>query len=283
MEHMNWGVPVAFDLFLAGFGAGAFLLAVIAELAGGKRYQKITRVGAFIAPWPVLLGVLLLVVDLGNPLRFWEFLIRRGPGFIMFNPGSVMSVGVWLLTVFVILSLIYLLLDLFGWAVGGADKLKKIVGIIGLPFALLVTVYTGVLLAATSNPLWNTILLPAVFSVSAVSIGIAGVVFVMAASTKSDQAVPKLEKINSSVIGLQLLLVVLFVVLRIFTEPVKLIAGSNFGILLWVVIIGAGLLVPLFSGVSGKAKSPQTSLIISALVLLGGFLLRYVILIGGQV
>jgi len=35
-HHISWGIPVAFDLFLAGFGAGALLLAVVADLFGGK-------------------------------------------------------------------------------------------------------------------------------------------------------------------------------------------------------------------------------------------------------
>ncbi len=289
MEHFNWGIPVALDLFFAGFGAGALLLAVIADLAGGKQYQRITRIGAFIAPWPVILGVLLLVIDLGHPLRFWEFLLRTGPGFIMFQPTSVMSIGVWLLTIFVILSLLYLVLTLFSWVVSWGAKLRQAVGLIALPFALLVIVYTGVLLAATPNPLWNSVFLPAVFSVSAISTGIAGVVFVLVVthickqSMKLDPFIPKLEKINSWVIGLQLFIIILFVFAQIQSAAMRMIIGSGFGLLWWVGIIGLGLVIPLLFGLKEEDKSPQVSLIVSALVLLGGFFLRYVILIGGQI
>jgi len=130
MEHINWGIPIALALFLAGFGAGAFLLAVIAELSGGKRYQTITKIGSLIAPGPVILGVLFLVLDLGKPLRFWEMILMKGPGSFMFNLNSVMSIGVWLLTLFVILALLYAVLNLFSRPI---EKLKRWIGIIGLP------------------------------------------------------------------------------------------------------------------------------------------------------
>ena len=288
-HHISWGIPVAFDLFLAGFGAGALLLAVVADLFGGKRYQKIMRTGAFIAPWPVLLGVILLVVDLGNPLRFWEFLLRKGPGILMFNPDSVMSIGVWLLTFFVILSLVYLVLCLVSWVFVWGAKLRQLVGVVASCFALLVTVYTGVLLAATPNPLWNSVLLPAVFSVSALSTGIAGVVFVLALgriykrAVKIDPFVSELEKINSRVIGLLLLIIILFVLAGIGSAQMRMIIGLRFGFLWWIGIVGLGLIVPLLFGIKGKANKPQASLVVSALVLLGGFLLRYVILMGGQI
>ena len=289
MEHISWGIPVAFDLFLAGLGAGALLLAVAADLFGPKRYQKIMRTGAIIAPWPVILGVILLVIDLGRPLRFWEFLLKKGPGVLMFNPTSVMSIGVWLLTIFVILSLVYLVLCLVSWIFAWGAKLRQMVGVVASCFALLVTVYTGVLLAATPNPLWNTVLLPAVFSVSALSTGIAAVVFVLALghlykrSVKVDPFVPELEKINSRVIGLLLLIIILFVLAGIGSAPMRMIIGSGFGFLWWIGIVGLGLIVPLLFGLKGKTNKPQASLVVSALVLLGGFLLRYVILIGGQI
>ncbi len=289
MEHIIWGVPVALDLFLAGLGAGALFLAVAADLFGGRRYEKITRTGAVIAPWPVLLGVVLLVIDLGRPLRFWELLFRRGPGFLMVNLSSVMSIGVWLLSVFVILSLVYVALVFFGWAFTWGKKVRQGVGIIGLVISLLVAVYTGVLLAATANPLWNTVLLPAVFSVSALATGIAAVILVLSfthiygARTRVGPSISELEKINSRVISLELLIVALFVLVGITSPSMRMILGSAYGLLWWVGIIGLGLVVPLVFGVRGKVRKPQTSVVVAALVLLGSFFLRYVILLGGQI
>jgi formate-dependent nitrite reductase membrane component NrfD len=289
MEHISWGIAIAFALFLAGLGAGAYIVAVMADLFGKKRYQKITRVGALAAPWPVILGVLLLVIDLGKPLRFWEFLLRRGPGFLMFNRTSVMSIGVWLLTIFVNIGLIYAALNLLSWIVKRGEKLRQIAGAAGLIPALLVTVYTGVLLAATPNPLWNTVILPAVFSASAMSTGIAAVVFLLALghiykqTAQADSSIHKLEIINSRVIGLELLIVILFILAGIGSASMKMIISRGLGVLWWVGVIVLGLIIPLFFSIKGKAKSPRASLIVAALELFGGVCLRYVILIGGQI
>ncbi|MFC1693625.1 NrfD/PsrC family molybdoenzyme membrane anchor subunit [Candidatus Latescibacterota bacterium] len=288
MEHVSWRILVAFYLFLAGLGAGALFLAVAADLFGRKRYQNISRVGALIAPWPVIFGVLLLVIDLGNPLRFWELLIRKGPGLLMFNPISVMSIGTWLVTIFVILSLLYAVLSIVSWVFDLGDKLRRAVGVVALPFALLVAVYSGVLLAATPNLLWNSVFLPAVFSMSALSLGIGGVVIVLALthiykrSIKIDPSIPKLEKINSQVIFLELVIIILFLLTRIGSTPMKMIIGSGFGLIMWIGIIGL-LVVPFIFSIKGEAKRPQSYLIVSALELIGGFCLRYVILIGGQI
>ena len=285
MEHVNWGWPVALDLFLAALGAGAFMLAVAADLAGGKRYRVISTTGAVIAPWPAIIGVILLVVDLGRPLRFWEMILRRGEGFLMFNAGSVMSWGVWLLTVFILLSLAYMVVAILSWPFAWGAIAKKIIGVIGLPFALLVCVYTGVLISATTNALWNTPVLPIVFVTSAMVTGIAAVIFVLALlqlpkkEVPEDSPIPKLEKLNSMMIGVQLLAVVLFMLLRINTAPMKAIMS---GPTWWILVIGLGLVVPLIVGLKAKIKKPQVSLVVAALILLGGFLLRYVILMGGQ-
>jgi polysulfide reductase chain C len=174
MGHLNWEAPIAIDLFTAAMGAGAFMLAVIAQLAGDRRYRTVNIAGAFIAPWPAILGVVLLVVDLGKPLRFWEMILNRGgESFFMFNLASTMSIGTWLMTIFIIYSLIYLVISLLTIPYPRGKIVRSVAGIIGLPFALLVTIYTGVLLSATSNSLWGTKMIPVLFVCSALTTGIA--------------------------------------------------------------------------------------------------------------
>ena len=289
MEHLNWGLPVAIDLFAAGLGAAVYMLAVMAQLAGGRRYRAVTITGALIAPWPVMLGVLLLVVDLGNPLRFWEMILRRGEGFLMFNPTSTMSIGTWLLTIFVILALVYLVVSILAIPFRWGAVLSTIVGIIGLPFALLVTIYTGVLIAATAEPLWNTPLLPVVFVCSAMATGIASVVFILALlqllnpEAREDSPVPKLERIAGWVLAAQVLAVILFILFGLGSAGMSSMIGSGFGVLFWIGVMGLGLILPIAVIFVMKVRTPQISLVLSALVLLGGFFLRYVILVAGQV
>ena len=293
MEHYDWGLPLAIDLFAAGLGAAIFMVAVAANLAGGRRYRRISTTGAIIAPWPVILGVLFLVVDLGKPLRFWEMMLKRshetlGIESIMFNAGSTMSLGTWLLILFVLGSLVYMVVAILAWPFKWAEKLQKVLGVIGLPIALLVTTYTGVLLSATRNSVWGSVLLPIVFVVSAIATGIAAIVFILAAirvakpDSKIGSDIPKLEVINGWTIAFQLLMVILFVIFGFGSAQMRAVIGSAFGLLWWIGVIGLGLVLPLVIGIRGGAKNAPVSLVVSALVLLGGFFLRYTILLGGQ-
>ena len=298
MEHFDWGLPVAIDLFAAGMGAAAFMVAVIADLAGSKKFTSIRLTGAIIAPWPAILGVLLLVVDLGRPLRFWEMILKRGAGvgiapgleapYLMFNPGSAMSWGTWILSLFVIISLIYLVISIIAIPFSWGEIATKVVGIIGLPFALLVTTYTGVLISATSNALWSNYLLPFVFVSSAIVTGIAAIVFILAIlkmlKLLEEDFIPGLEKLNGTMIIVLLISLVLFIILGITQPPMlALIASAKVGILFWLFAIILGILIPLMFSFKKEGNPAATSFIISILILLGGFFLRYVILIAGQI
>jgi polysulfide reductase chain C len=296
--HLNWGFPVALDLFLAGMGAGAFMLAVMAQLANDKKYRAINITGALIAPWPAILGVALLVIDLGKPFRFWEMILRRvgptklAPEIFMFNPLSTMSIGTWLMTAFVIGSLVYLVVVTCTIPASWGKIARGVTGIVLLPIALGVTIYTGVLIAATANPLWNNAVLPMVFVASAMASGIALVVFLVAlfqiVKTKfeKDSAVPSLVKATGGILAFQLVAMVIYMVIGVKADAGAMKAllsiTSGYGILWWVGIVGLGLIVPLAFSVNRKACTPQTCLVMSALILAGGFFMRYAILFAGQ-
>lgn len=298
MEHFDWGLPVAIDLFAAGMGAAAFLVAVMADFAGSKKFTSIRLTGAIIAPWPAILGVLLLIVDLGRPLRFWEMILKRGvgygiapslaPPYLMFNPGSAMSWGTWILSLFVIISLIYLIVSIIAIPFSRGGIVTKTIGIIGLPFALLVTTYTGVLISATSNALWSNYLLPLVFVSSAVVTGIAAIIFILSIlkmlKLLEEDFIPGLEKLNGIMIIVLLISLVLFIILGIMQPPMlALIASAKAGILFWLFTVTLGIIIPLIFSFKKGGNTPATSFVISILILLGGFFLRYVILIAGQI
>ncbi len=100
-----WGAPIAWYLFLAGLGGGAFITSAFLRWkhpeAHGMRFA-----GHIIAPVVVIIGLFLLMFDaeagLHNPLRF---------ALLLHNPCSVMTWGVVFLAAFVIIALVTLLLD----------------------------------------------------------------------------------------------------------------------------------------------------------------------------
>lgn len=295
MEHVNWGIPVAIDLFTAGLGAAMFMVAAVANLAGGRKYRRISTTGAFFAPGLVLLGVILLIIDLGRPLRFWELIFRRshetlGIESIMFNPGSTMSIGTWLLTIFVIFGFIYLIVAILAWPYKWAMKFQKFLSVVGLPLGLGVATYTGILISATANVLWKNPLLTVVFVTSALVTGMAGITFVLACfqmikpKSKIGENIPLLEIINSRLIVLKFGVIILFILTGFFIslKPTVAIIGPGYGLLWWVGIIGLSLVLPFILTYKSGAKSPAMSIVVSTLLLLGGFFLRYVILMSGQ-
>lgn len=299
MEHVNWGLPVALDLFFAGLGAGAFAIASAMHLTRKEEYNKIANIGVYIAPWPVILGVILLIADLGRPFRFWELVFKRGAGILMFGKDSVMSIGVWLLIIFICISLIYAVLTLIKLPILSEPEFYRLIGIVGLVFAVLVVVYTGVLLSATSNPLWRSWILPPIFVLSAFTSGSAACIFFLSIiamyNNKTDPAITKLERMNSTLILCQLIAILIFIVTKLGirhpselsesgVSAMKLMIGSGYGVLWWVGVIGLGLVFPLVSGIKHNPhRKPSTSMFIVLFFLLfGGFGLRYVILMAGQ-
>lgn len=287
-----WGLPVALDLFFAGLGAGLFLVAVMADLFGGERYEGVRRVGGILAPWPVILGVLLLVVDLGNPLRFYEFVLKSDISFPLLNysPSSVMSTGTWLLVFFVSISLGYFVLSLIRWPFAWDEKLRKAVGVVGLPFALLVTIYTGVLIAATSIPVWNTVMLPLLFVSSAMLAGLAGIIFflglrpVVGLAPTEESALARLERGQSALAVVVLVLSLIFVGLVVGRPGGSGLIASVYGALWWFFAIGLGLVVPLVAGfIRKKGALALVSPVVAFLAVLGAFFMRYAILMAGQV
>ena len=162
-----WGPIIAWYLFLAGLGAGAFITSAFL----GWRHPDATsmqKMGRIIAPVAVAVGLVLLMVDaeagLHNPLRFF---------YLLMNPGSVMMWGVVFLGLFMVVAIAAFVLD----------RLKRAIPnwleIIGVVLALCVAIYTGCLLGVCQTyPLWNNALLPILFVVSALSSGAASVLMV---------------------------------------------------------------------------------------------------------
>jgi formate-dependent nitrite reductase membrane component NrfD len=88
---------------------------------------------------------------------------------------------------------------------------------------------------------------------------------------------------NSKILLFLLIVLVLFVALGFRAPGMQLMVASGLGVVLfWIGVVILGLLIPLFVGMGKKVRTVSTSVIVSLLVLVGGFCLRYVILLSGQ-
>ena len=161
---MVWGPLIAIYLFLAGASAGAFLASAYIE----RKYPDAVRMrvaGRILAPIFIGIGLVMLMVDaeagLHNPLRFI---------FLIMNPGSVMTLGVYFICVFMPVALIEAVLELL------KKDVPRWLTVIGDVFAFAVAAYTGFLLGVVdAYPLWNNAILPVLFVISALASGLAAV------------------------------------------------------------------------------------------------------------
>ncbi|MDH5355137.1 MAG: polysulfide reductase NrfD [Gammaproteobacteria bacterium] len=317
--ELHWGFPVISYLFLAGLGAGALTVSASMFLSSGgtasaKSYFPEARYGALIAPVPVILGTFLLIFELGSfQVGDWFKWIKL---FQVINL-SPMSIGSWLLTIFIGISLVYAYAFWPRSRMTGdqLDKLRKTVAWIGIPMGIAVAVYTGVLLGAMpSRPFWNTPMLAILFLLSAMSSGVAVIMLVRALSrngrAESEDTARSgylLTKSDAMLIGFELLVVFLFIMFAhltvgdvrhavsiiLFSDRSIELFGVNMAVTFWFWVIVVGLLIPvtieLFYIRSGRRHQKQFSvprsveIFVPIAVLVGGFMLRYVVVIAGQV
>jgi hypothetical protein len=162
----TWEVPLYF--WFGGMASGSSFVALACDLAGDERAARVCRMVALgaLIPSPIL-----LIMDLGRPLRFYNMLR-------IVKPRSPMSMGAWALTAFGNFCAAAVGADLLGRrrtakALGGATALVG--GYLGS--------YTGVLLAATAVPLWarSRLFLGPIFVATATATGAAACRLTLAA------------------------------------------------------------------------------------------------------
>jgi formate-dependent nitrite reductase membrane component NrfD len=313
MPEPRWGLLIVLYLFLGGLSAGTFAVGALAaalERFGIAGYGRLARVAALVAPWPVALGSALLVFDLGHWWRFYKL-------FVTFEWTSPMSIGAWLLALFtgVTLAAFWSVLDrrlleravaavprrlrrpfgLLLWQ--GREGLRRPLMLAGAPLAVAVGIYTGVLLGAVqARPFWNTNLVAQMFLFSALSTGCATLLLLAAIRRAPDwREIKLLVALDIGLIALELLIVVPYVIHgalspKAVRDALALILGGPYTLAFWGLFILGGLLTPLAMEIwdlregmrEGGHRSRLMPAASAALVLVGGFVLRYVFVLAGQ-
>ncbi len=311
MHELTWGMPVVLYLFLAGLGAGALTTSASVLLRGGPtgKYFDVARYGAFIAPIPVALGSALLVFELGS--------FQAGHWFRFLNLYTVinlspMSVGTWLLSGFLGISVIYAYTFLTRDAHAGdrQDRLRRATAWVGIPLGIGTAVYTGVLLGAMpARPFWNSPVLALLFLLSSISTGIAVIILTRAILQRRHMDPEQrrahnetgylLSATDTLMIGLELLTVFLFLMFAHLTignarEAITVVlAGGELSTLFWFWVVCVGLLVPAVIELAliiprivhqrEFVSHRLVEIVVPITVLVGGFMLRYVVLVAGQI
>lgn len=271
-----WDVRLPIDLFLGGVGVGAFLLAIVLSRYD-KEYKDIVKVGAYLAPVSVLVGILIMATEVGQPGRMLTgFWFRT-------NFASAFGWGGWLQGIFIALSAAY------AWLLykGGDEGTRRMVGYAGAVFAIAVGAYHGLLLSLveTTRPVWNAVV-PVLFITSALTTGVAAVMLIAAVKTAALDAVKKLAGVLGVLLGIQAFLLLVYLLSLARNDSAEAVLGmqalisGSFAMAFWLGAVLLGVLVPL--GALAVSKSSSALRIATVLVLLGGFALRYTVMMAGM-
>jgi len=205
----------------------------------------------------------------------------------MLKTYSPMSLGAWGLLVFggfAFLSFLGALADSGrrrGFAfLSPPAPIGVIVSVLGGLAGFFLVSYTGVLLAVTNRPIWSdTTLLGAVFLVSSASTSIALLLLLGSSRVFLVGGLKALQRFDMIVLGLELLTLAALVVSLGSLARVWLDA---WGALLVLGVVGLGIVAPLL--LHARARTPLSSEARAAavLVLVGGFLLRVVIVLSSE-
>ena len=294
----GWHWYIILYFFLGGLAGGCFFIAVLIDIFGRREDRPLARLGYYIAFPLVLVSGLLLTLDLTKPFRFWHMLVESNTLRPMFKPWSPMSLGSWALVAFGFFSLLAFLAalaeeeeDRLRWrslrkiqwpafrVLRAGTAFSHVIGVLGGIAGFFIAGYTGILLAVTNRPIWSdTPLLGMLFITSAASTSAALLILLAYRWGWTMPGLRNLHRMDDWVILLELFVLIAVVV---SLGPVLVAWLNAWGFLLLLVAI-FGLIVPLI--LSWRARRlPHLNLATPAiLVLIGGFLLRVVIVLSSE-
>src|SRR5918996_352247 len=251
LQSPHWPVLIDVYFFLGGLAGGAFVIATIATLLDPRRFRDVSRVGYYLALAALIPCPIILIVDLGVPVRFMNMMRT-------FNPASPMSMGAWALLGFSACAFLAALLTLLE-DTGRASSLtvpKTVVGVVGAFFGFFLAAYPGVLLSATARPLWTGgHALGALFLAVGASTGAAAIALVlMLVSRPATDSVRTLRTMLVLALLIQLVSVVVFVVSlqgsgsAASLRALATLTSGSFSLAFWLGAIVVGSVLPLLLG-----------------------------------
>ena len=290
-----WTWEVAMYLFLGGLTAGVMIFAALMTvLRKDDEAPFATTQLAVIAPVVLSLGMTTLFLDLEHKLFVFRF-------YTSFQVLSPMSWGAWILLVIYPVSILQILSTLRagypqvapfadGFVIGRrimdwCEAHRRQIALTAIPFAAALGIYTGILLSAFSaRPFWNSGVLGPLFLVSGLST--AAALVALAARQHSERLL--FTRIDLILIFVELALVALFIInlstgSALHLEALKSVTGGPFTLVFWVLFVGIGLVIPLLLELLEiRGLDRRIAVIAPVLVLLGGYVLRQVMLDIGQ-
>ena len=274
-----WGFWISFDLFTGvAIGSGAFVMAAIVYIFELKEYRPLLRPSVLTGFLGYIMVVIALLVDLGHPERIWYMMIH------MNGTSVLLEIGICVMSYLTVLAIEFapVVFEGLKW-----QKFAHLIHKFIMPFVILGVILStlhqsslGSLLLiqpAKLYPLWWTPILPVLFFISAVSIGLAMIIFESSVSSRyfhRGLEIHLLEKLARAIpIVLAIYLVVRFTQLALANDLKYLFNSGLMSILFWTEII-VGSVIPLIMFALKRIRQSPNGLLIGSIVLLVGMILN---------
>ena len=282
VKHSHYRFLIISYFFVGGLTAAAQIIATIADLFGSQRDRTIVRSGRYIAFAGSLLCPALLVADLHTKQR-WFNMMR------IFRRTSPMSIGSWTLAGFGAFTGLatfgQVLEDVLGLGIG--RLLARCAAVPAALFGLVMSCYTGVLLTATSTPLWAAAypFLSPLFASSAVTTATAALSLAAEIGHAPASARRRLSRLATIAAAAEVLCTALVEwrwrrkgVVGPLDQPRYVLAYRGG-------VRTTGILLPLAAHleqqITGR-ESRLTSILAAVATLIGGYCLRAVVILAGN-
>ncbi|MCK5784183.1 MAG: polysulfide reductase NrfD [Desulfobacterales bacterium] len=241
-RDVSWGFYIAQFTFLVGVAAGGVMVVIPYYLHDYKKFGKITILGEFLAIAAIVMCLLFIVIDLGQPMRILNVWLHPSPGSVLFWDTIVLN-G-------------YLFLNLLvGWIVLQSERnavpppkwIKPFI-YLSIPFAFGIHTVTAYLYCGLpGRHFWMTAILAPRFLASAFAAGPSFLIllcFIVRKYTKFDPGKDAIQAL-SKIVTYAIIANVFFLVCEVFVAMYSGIPSHMDHIkYLYVGLHGHGALVP---------------------------------------
>lgn len=315
-EYIYWTVHIAVYPYLTGLVAGAFVLSSLYHVFGKKDLKPVAKFSLvfsfallIMAPQPLLLFHLTQPQRAFNVFftpHFYSAIAAFGVVFSTYM--AIVAAEIWFAyrpfiveqaqTQKGVRALIYKAMTLGSYDVSEKalrtdEKIVKILAAIGIPSAAFLHGYVGFIFGSVKTvALWKTPLMPFIFLMSAIISGVALCIFTYIIGMKMfrrgvcTEAVRSMGKVLAWFIVIAFVLESIDIVFHGYTAEefwgiLSIVLFERTGFSMFGIQWGLGMIVPFIMLILPRL-SVWRAFIASTLVLIGVFMMRWNVVIGGQ-
>ncbi len=284
-NRIVWGMPHVFALFLIVAASGALNVASISSVFNKKLYKPLSRLSGLVSLALLAGGLMILVLDLGRPDRLIVAMTE-------YNFKSIFAWNIILYNGFFVIVAVYL------WMMfeRRMNKFSSKAGLAAFSWRLILTTGTGSIFGfLVARQAYDAVIMAPMFIIMSFAFGLAFFILILMASYNwtdrplGDVVVNRL----GNLLGVFVAAVMYFVVVK---HLGNLYLAENAGVenfilfgdyvytdLFWYGQIILGGLVPMALIYHPALKGNRSTLgLASVLVLIGGVIQLYIIIVGGQ-